>query len=384
MVVKRSLLIFAGLTTLVLLDAACGSSAGTGSASSDGMYKIGIIQSFTGSLGTIGQDEETGISLALSKINASGGVKGKKLSLAVVDDQGSVSEGTAGMKKLAIDDGVKVVIGPVVTSVAAAVAPMADTYNVLDLVLSNDTALTSNTKNAFNTAASGQADAQEMVNYAVHHGAKTAALIYSNGAYGQEGKSYLTPAASKAGLRMVSENSWDSTGFNFTAQASQAKSANPDVIFLYGVGASEDGLLLKAVVASGYKGLIVGDLSYSFPDILQTAGAAANRIVATTTLDTGDPNPAEAAFMSAYKSKYHKLPDSLAQGGYDSLMLAADVIAKSPSYDGSALVRTLISNKFQGLRGTFAYSEASHGGPGLDAWVTVAWKNGQLVAPSGS
>ena len=73
--------------------------------------------------------------LAVKELNADGGVDGHKIKLKTVDDQGSVSQSTAGFKKLATSDKVEVIIGPGISASAKAVAPLADQYKVAQMLL---------------------------------------------------------------------------------------------------------------------------------------------------------------------------------------------------------------------------------------------------------
>src|SRR6476620_380711 len=97
-------------TTLALSLAACGSDSGGGS--SDSTYTFGVLNALTGDLGAVGQQEAQGMKLAVKELNADGGIAGHQVRLPTVDDQGSVSQSTAGFKKLATSDKVKVIIGP--------------------------------------------------------------------------------------------------------------------------------------------------------------------------------------------------------------------------------------------------------------------------------
>src|SRR5690242_17269689 len=54
--------------------------------------RIGEVGSMTGSEATFGQSTHNGILLALKEINSKGGVKGKKLEVTSLDDQGKPEE----------------------------------------------------------------------------------------------------------------------------------------------------------------------------------------------------------------------------------------------------------------------------------------------------
>jgi branched-chain amino acid transport system substrate-binding protein len=387
----RGVALIAASAAVALTAAACGSSSPSAGASSSassggsgGTYTIGVINSLTGELGAVGQQEADGMNLAVSQLNAAGGVNGKKLALDTVDDQGSVNLSTAGFKKLALQDKVPLVIGPGISATADGVAPLSDTYGVANIELISQPAVVDATTNAFEIPAPGSANAQAMVAYAKSLGIKTIALIYSNNPYGQEGLTDVKAAASAAGVQLVSSNSWDSSLFDFTAQASKAKAANPGAIFLYGAGGSSDGLLLKSVVNSGYTGKIIGDLTYSTSTIPSVAGAAADRIISLTAINYGAPDAVQKAFIDAFEAKYGSSPSVLSADGYIAVEMAAAAIKKSPTFTGKDLVKTIESLNYDSLYGPFAYTSTYHAGPGAGSFSPVTFNGKNYAAPSAS
>ena len=382
--VNRGLALIAGGAVVALAASACSSSGGSGGASAGGTFKIGVINETTGALGAIGQQEAQGMQLAVSQINAAGGIKGKKLALDAIDDQGSVNLSTAALKKLALQDKVSVIIGPGVSAPAYAIAPLADSYGVVDFPIVSQAVIANKTKNVFETPPPGTANAQAMVDYAKSQNAKTVTLIYANNPYGQEGLTDLSAAASKAGIKLIGSESWDPSKFDFTAQASKVKGENPNAVFLYGSGGASDGLLLKAVVNSGYQGKIIGDLTYSESTIPSAAGAAANRVVSLTAINYGSPSAAEKAFLTAFQAKFGALPSVLSAYAYVAVKMTAAALAKSPSSTGNDLAKTIQSLNYNSLIGAYAYQTGYHGGPGAAAFKPVTFHGKNYASPPGS
>ena len=123
-----------GVAGLALGLTACGSSGGSSGGGSNSTYTFGVLNSLTGDLGAVGQQERNGINLAIKEINASGGVDGHKLKVDYFDDQGSVNQSTAGFKQLATSNKVPVILGPGITASSKAVAPLADQYGVTEVL----------------------------------------------------------------------------------------------------------------------------------------------------------------------------------------------------------------------------------------------------------
>ena len=367
--------------TLALSLSACGSGSGGGS--SDGTYAFGVLNALTGDLGAVGQQEAQGMKLAVKEINAGGGIDGHKIKLTTVDDQGSVSQSTAGFKKLATSDKVKVIIGPGISASAKAVAPLADQYKVTQMLLIAQPTVANGTRNVFEAPPPGKANSEAMVKYAADSGAKTAALIWANNPYGQEGLTDISVAAKSSGMTLVSNESWDPSKFDFTAQAGKVTKENPDVVFLYGAGGTSDALLLKSVRAAGYKGKVVGDLSYAGNTIPKAAGPAADTVVGMTALGYAAPTAEEKKFIDDFKSEYNAVPTVLSAYAYVGVKMAAEAVKKAGGYtDGNKIAAALKDLNYDGgLIGKYEYTKDYHGGPGASAFKPVSFKGTTYVKP---
>lgn len=360
---RRGVLAAATGAAVALAAAACGSSGGSSSAGGSGPYTIGVLNATTGALGVVGQQEAQGMNLAVAQINAAGGVHGHKLRLLTVDDQASVNLSTAGMKRLITSDKVPVIIGPGISATAAADAPLADRYGIAQILMVAQPSVVNGTKGVFETPPPGSANSLAMVDYAQSKGVKSAAIIWSANPYGQEGNTDITGAAGKAGMKIVSSESWDPTAFDFTAQASKVTSENPGAVFLYGAGGSSDALLLKAVRQAGYKGLVIGDLSYASSVIPTVAKSFADSVVGLTAINFGAPDPTEKAFIDAFTAKYGSPPTVLSAYAYIAVQEAAAAIRKAGSFTGPAIVKALSSLTYDSVIGQMAYTRSWHAGP---------------------
>lgn len=374
----------AGVAALLCTLAACGGggSGGSSSASGDTPYTLGVLNSLTGDLGAVGQQEKKGMDLAVKEINAGGGVHGHQLKLKYVDDQGSVNLTTSGFKTLATSDRVPVIIGPGISASANAVAPLADQYGVANVLLIAQPPVANGKKNVFEVPPPGTTNSQAMVEYASKAGVKTAALIYANNPYGQQGDKDISAAAGKSGINLVSSDSWDPAAFDFTAQATKVTQLNPDVVFLYGAGGTSDALLLKAVRDAGYKGKVVGDLTYSTSVVPATAGPAGDTVVSLTAVDFGQPDKDTKAFLDAYKSEYGQQATVLSAYAYVAVKVAAAGIEKAGKMDGKAIATAIQGLDYKSILGTLAYTADWHGGPqSADAFKPVSFKGSEYAPP---
>jgi branched-chain amino acid transport system substrate-binding protein len=107
-------------------------SSGSGFAADD--IKIGIIDTYSGPPSSYGLDVLDGFKLALNKINASGGVLGKKISFVTRDDKFKVDLGLTQAKELIMRENVNLLMGTINSAVSLAVSDLAKKEKIPFLV----------------------------------------------------------------------------------------------------------------------------------------------------------------------------------------------------------------------------------------------------------
>src|SRR5215472_9910228 len=119
MVKLRALVVAALLTAF-----ACGSGGGGGGQPAAAKeIKIAAGGPFTGDLAPVGQGALHGVQMAVDDWNAKGGIDGAKIQLEVADDTGKPDVGVTLANKLAAEDTMLGVVGPMNSSVVLAAAP---------------------------------------------------------------------------------------------------------------------------------------------------------------------------------------------------------------------------------------------------------------------
>ncbi|MGC8604307.1 MAG: ABC transporter substrate-binding protein [Desulfomonilaceae bacterium] len=87
--------------------------------------KVGIIDTYSGPPSSYGLDVLDGFKLALSKINAKGGVLGKKITFVTRDDKFKVDLGLTEAKELIMRENVNLLVGTINSAVSLAVSDLA-------------------------------------------------------------------------------------------------------------------------------------------------------------------------------------------------------------------------------------------------------------------
>jgi ABC-type branched-subunit amino acid transport system substrate-binding protein len=172
------------LAALGLALAACGSSSPS-QAANTGPVNLGLEGPLSGSHAAIGQGMIQGAKLALTDINASGGVLGHHVNLDGQDDVNDPADAVSAADLLTQSDNVKAIIGP--TSVTAAtVLPIATRAGIPDLMWGGGAAFDAVTNpNFFRMTPSDSQQAEALMVYAFKKGWTNVALAIGNGAADQ-------------------------------------------------------------------------------------------------------------------------------------------------------------------------------------------------------
>src|SRR6476661_510887 len=120
------------LTILIgLLSALCAGSAPCQE------ILLGYLPSAAGPFATFSKTNEIAAQIAIDEINAAGGIAGKKFRIVSFDTAGKPDQAVVGLRKLADDDKVLAVIGPLSSSECRVVFPAADRAGVVSMSMAS-------------------------------------------------------------------------------------------------------------------------------------------------------------------------------------------------------------------------------------------------------
>ena len=120
---KKVLCTVLAVVMAVVCFAGCSAPAAEGgnTASSDDTIKVGLLGPYTGKLAVYGLAVKNGATLYFDKVNAEGGINGKKVELISYDNKGDDAEAINAFNR-EVDEGITAFIGDVITSNTIAVA----------------------------------------------------------------------------------------------------------------------------------------------------------------------------------------------------------------------------------------------------------------------
>lgn len=312
----RRPLLLAGFAALGL--AACRQPAET--------VRIGFIGGLSGSVAELGVNGRNGALLAVETLNAQGGTR---YELRVEDDQQDDDKARAALRALAAQQ-VAFVVGPMTSSVAVAVLPVAEQAQ---LVLISPTAtsdeLSGRTDHFFRVAAGAAIGARQLADLMLAQGQQRVAVLMDrrNRAYAESFAHAFGERLRNAGGTVSAELGFDGSNNDFTALASALLAGKPRAVLLVaGVGDS-------ALAAQQLRrlqpdiGLAVTPWAAN-TRLLQLGAHAVEGCLALQALDLESSAPAYRVFRQRYRERFGDDPGTPAVQSYEAVTVGVAALAQ--------------------------------------------------------
>lgn len=315
--------------------------------------KIGFFAPITGPAAADGASAQHAVELGVKEVNASGGIKGKKVELIVYDDRFSPQEAVAIANKLIEKDQVAGVVsgsysGP--TRVTAPIFAKAGVPMVAGYAVHPDVtkAGESNFRNGFLGEVEGGAAGEYAVKVLK---SKTPAVIYMDNDFGREISAGFIKRAEKLGATIVARQVYKFPGEkDFRPFLTRIKEARPDLIFAAGYY-NEAALIVRQAKELGITVQILGEEGFDSPKFIELAGKDAEGVIIATNLDRDDPRPVVQNFLKNYKQAYNYDPDMVGASSYDAFKILVAAIEKAGT-DRKAVIKALMETRdYNGLTG---------------------------------
>jgi branched-chain amino acid transport system substrate-binding protein len=329
--------------------------------------KIGHEVALTGPNATWGESESRALKMAVEKVNAQGGVLGKKLEIVAYDNRADRLEAVNVAKRLVEQDKVVAIIGPGQSGVANAIrevnnsarVPLIATTATNPKVTVNDdgSVVPYTFRVCFIDPFQGTVAAQ----FAIRDlNAKTAAVLYDVGdEYSQYLGKYFVEAFEKAGGKLLTSEAFRSGELDFRAQLGKIKALQPDVLYIP-TTQKEAALAAKQGRDLGIKATLLGGDGWGSPDLFDLAGPAieGSYFVNIAALE----DPALQDFLKEYRARYKEepvLPNPVL--AYDAVLWLVDSMKRAGGTDGTKLKEAMEATKdLQVLTGKLTVDPKSH------------------------
>jgi ABC-type branched-subunit amino acid transport system substrate-binding protein len=284
-------------TRRILLGAGAGAllaAAGLPALAEDGVtdkeFRIGMANALTGPASGLGTDLKAGADAFLARVNAAGGVNGRKVVLVSKDDGYEPEKTAAATKALIEQDKVFALFGYVGTPTSAAAVPLAARAGVPYLFPFTGAEFLRNPVNkfVFNVRASYFDETELMVERLIKDaGAKKIALFIQDDAFGEAGKAGVSRALHKRDMKVAEEARYKRNTLDVDEGLAKIKAAAPDGVVFIGTYASLAAIVKKAK-AQGIKAKFMTVSFIGTAGFISAAGADGDGVYITQVMPSPD------------------------------------------------------------------------------------------------
>ena len=316
--------------------------------------KIGVFLSLTGSTSAYGISALNAFKLASEEVNAAGGVAGRQVELVVEDDHSNTSEVAGIVTKLIQQDKVHALLAEPISTRAMVAAPIAQQYKVVMISpAAIKPELTMTGDYIFRACFTSPAEGEAIAGFATNRlKAKRAAIILDGkNDYAVVLAGFFSDSFKKLGGEIVTQQSYEASAQEISAQLKSINAANADVIFAPGFY-STAGLVAGEVKRQGSRATLIGSDGWDSPDLLKGAGDAFDGVYFANHFWVGSEEPLVRKFVADYTAKFGVAPDAGAATAYDAARLLFDAIKRAGTTDGVAIRDSLATTaNFPGVTG---------------------------------
>lgn len=305
----------------------------------DGMHRVALLLPMTGPDGDVGQSLANATALALSDTKAT------NIQLSTYDTTLGVTAAT----NRAVEDGNKLILGPLRGDQVLEVANIARPKNIPILSFSNDTGVAG--RNVFLLGHLPNQSIDRSVRYAKVQGFTRFGAIVPKNVYGQRATASLTQSARAAGVTLVGVAETDSSAASVDAATKKlAAMGAMDAVLVADSGRAALGIV-PALRRNGLRNAkVIGT------DLWNIDGSLASNSMMYRSWFSSVSDNLYNQYAGKYRARFGKSPLRLSSLGYDSILLVAR-IARGGWRPGTAFPTSQLTDPqgFIGVDGAFRF-----------------------------
>lgn len=314
--------------------------------------RLGALTSATGPGAAIGAALTAGVELAVSEVNAAGGVLGRQIEIVRGDTQSNPTTAAGEARRLIEREKVEVLIGPLISQEAVPAVEVATAAKVLQVTNAGTTALTPEVGPyhfSFNTSAATAAEV--MVDFLADQlKAKTVGILADDGGQSRSGVAEVKKNLEARGITLAAEQEYRFRADDLSPQILGLRRAEPEVVIFFTSTVEDGAKMLSTLQQVGWEPKVVGATAISVyaPAIARSVGEEAFANVHSVaykglTYCTGEAEGSSpyaefsAKLAEAAPDTVGKISVSLASEYYDAVKLVAAAVTATGGTDGPAL-----------------------------------------------
>ena len=317
--------------------------------------RIGAFLAVTGPAAFLGDPEQKTLQLYIERLNAAGGVLGRKLELVSYDSAGDAEKARTFAKRLIEQDKVDLIVGGSTTGETMAVVPLVEQAGITFISLAGAVVIVEPVKKwVFKTPHTDRMACERVFLDMRDRRIERIGLISGAGGFDKSMRAECLKVAPRYQIQVVADEAYGGGDTDMTAQLTKIKNA-PGVQAVLNAGFGQG----PAIVTKNFRQLAINVPLYqshgvASKEFIKLAGDAAEGVrlpaaalLVAETLPGSDPQKKVVVdYSREYAARFKSDVSTFGGHAYDGLMLAVEAIRRAGSTDKNA-VRTAL----EGVRG---------------------------------
>jgi branched-chain amino acid transport system substrate-binding protein len=349
--------------------------------------KVGMNIELTGDIPAVGASSKNAAELFFDQLNEKGGVTladgVKKVSLVIRDNAAKADQSASVTQQLISSQDVVAMVGPNSSACAIPAGEIAETLKCVMISpwstnpkTTLDQASGVPKRYVFRGCFTDPFQAIVLAKFVSNDlGAKKAAVLYDVSSEAPLGQATLfRDTFTAAGGEIVAFETFTTGDKDFSAQLTNIREANPDVIFLP-TYYNDVPLIAQQARRLGITAKFIGSDAWSSPEIIKLGGADVDGSYFCNHFSTQIATDEAKKFIADYTAKYGQAPDDVAALTYDACGLVTEALKAGGKNDREALREAFAQiREYKGVTGTFRFEPGS--GDPIKSAVVLQIKDG--------
>lgn len=350
--------------------------------------KIAVAFALSGTNAEAGKMGVDAVTLAVGKINESGGIKslgGAPVEMVIADITSDPGQSKQVVERLLADEEISALVGCGSSALMLPVLPVLEKARIPAVTNCNAPGITNQGyKYVFSITHPGAAAGSNVVrcidwlNNEMGYSYKKVAIVYENSAFGISSAEGSREDAEKYGLEIVFDESFAPGITDASAIVTAMKNSGAEV-FIPATYASESKLFIETMRTMDYHPLIIGPVAW--PSLAEGLGESVNGILSTGNWNpytrAVQDNPDYAALVDEYFDAYGYFMTEVSGANYQATWVIKEAIELCASRDGAVIRDTISGSTFENTIMTESSVKFDETGQNINAKAVLAqWQNG--------
>jgi branched-chain amino acid transport system substrate-binding protein len=357
--------------------------------------KIGLPQPQSGPVSFAGVTCARSAQIAMDEINAKGGINGRKMELAIRDDEHNPTKHVAAVRELVEKEKVVALFGPTASTAGLAVAPILNEELHVPMLLPfaaatdivwNKAWQEKKPNYLFRYGMFDSGQARALVEFATKKlGKNKLAIVVENSGWGEGGRIEMAKTLKEMNITALAEEKFNFKDTDLTAQLGRVQRSGADLVLFYGQVA-EANAMLRSMAKMAYRPPVVSAWGIANAQFWNNAKELGEGVYVLTTATPDGPQPAPRRVLIEEFEKRHGKGSITSFPGalhcYDIVKLVEFAVRKVG--DDPKKVREALEDiaGFKGVLRDFdrpVFTQDRHDALLPGDLIMTRWTNGQML-----